>query len=114
MPNPPASGRAAHLLCQEIPPPTMAKASLSQRDGREAYGKVLRRASTIANLNRRETADALEVDEGQLGRWWSGLENPQVFRYHAHPVLGAALIIAESEAHARASVVTRIDVRLTA
>lgn len=96
------------LLCREsatseiakVPAAAMVKASLprlSEREKKAGFGLILRRASQLARLSRKETADALGVDEGQLGRWWSGDETPQVFRYMANPIMRAALRIAEAE-----------------
>ncbi len=78
----------------------MAKAALpvlTEREKRAKYGQILRRAHQVANLTRKEAALALGVDEGQLGRWLSGDENPQVWRYMASLVLRDALRIAEAE-----------------
>lgn len=88
---------ASHLLRREMPRPTMAKADLTNREKRAEYGRILRRASAIAGFNRQQTANELDVDEGQLGRWWSGAENPQTWRYHAHQALAPALLQAQAE-----------------
>lgn len=90
------------LLSREMPRPTMAKAeirNLTIREKRAVYGAILRRASEIAGLNRDQTADELQVDPGQLGRWWSGDENPQTWRFTEHPHLASALLVAQAEAH---------------
>lgn len=79
----------------------MAKADLpvvTLREKRANYGQILRRASELAGMNRDQTADALTVDPAQLSRWWSGDENAQSWRYHAHPVLRQTLLVAQAEA----------------
>lgn len=106
-----------HLLCQEESKKRMAKAdvpSVSIREKQAEYGAILRRASQIAGLNRDETAQALKVDPGQLGRWWSGAENPQMWRYHANRQLRGALLIALAEAHDGAEVETTVRIKRTA
>lgn len=80
----------------------MAKADLRVLticERRAIYGGILRRASEIAGLNRDQTAVALKVDPGQLGRWWSGNENPQTWRYLESERLATALLVAQAEAH---------------
>ena len=78
----------------------MAKASLpdlSEREKRADYGLILRRAQQILGLTRKEMAVRLKVDEGQLGRWYSGDENQQTWRYFSDLAVRAALRIAEAE-----------------
>jgi hypothetical protein len=77
------AGSPRHLLSRENPRPTMAKADLTEREKREHYGQILKRAQQILGKSRKEMADLLGVDEGQLGRWYSGVENPQLWRYHS-------------------------------
>jgi transcriptional regulator with XRE-family HTH domain len=72
--------------------------ALTIREKRADYGRILRRASELAGLNRDETADALSVDKAQISRWWSGEENGQAWRYQAHPVLKQTLLVAQAEA----------------
>jgi hypothetical protein len=76
------AGSPRHLLSQEIPRPTPAKADLSEREKRAHFGRILRRAQQILGKSRKEMAAILGVDEGQLGRWYSGDENAQLHRYH--------------------------------
>lgn len=86
------------------PTPRMAKAELgvrTVRDERATYGRILKRASDIAGLNRDQTADVTGADPSQISRWWSGDENAQVWRYHRNPVLRRALRLAEAEADER-------------
>lgn len=102
-----------HLLCRETPKPRMAKAMLADltiREKRADYGEILRRAVDLAGLSRKEAAATLHVDEGQLGRWFSGDENPQTWRFTAHPVLKQMLLIAQAEATTGAIVRTLIEV----
>lgn len=91
------------LLSRETPRPAMAKATLpilTIREKRAVYGAILRRACVLAGYQtRKEAADALDVDEGQLGRWWSGDENPQTWRFQSHHALGPSLLVAQAEAH---------------
>lgn len=91
----------------------MAKADLAAptlREKREEYGRILRRASELAGMNRDQTGDALGVDPSQISKWWSGDENAQTFRYQAHPVLKGTLLIAQAEATQGAIVETLIKV----
>lgn len=102
--------RQALLLPCENAPKSPAKADLSNCEKRAPYGRILRRASELAGLNRDQTADALGIDPGQLGRWWSGQENPQTWRFTAHPALASALLQAQAEAHDGAVVKMSIEV----
>lgn len=92
-----------HLLSRESLKPAMAKADLSDREKRSKYGQMLKQVAQILGKTRKEIADVLKVDEGQLGRWYSGEENPQMWRYHALDDIGNgmslrdALRIAEAE-----------------
>ena len=75
-------GGARHLLSREMPKPTMAKANLTEREKRASLGRILKRTAEVLGKTRKEMAGLLGVDEGQLGRWYSGDENAQVWRYH--------------------------------
>jgi hypothetical protein len=91
----------AHLLCQESPRPVMAKADLLKKEKaeqveRENYGSLLRRVQTLLGLNRDEMAAELEIDPSQLGRWYTGKENPQMWRYRRKPALNDALRLADA------------------
>lgn len=97
-------------LKQEMPAARMAKALLPEEESRERFGKVLRRVAELAGLDRRQMADALDVDESQLGRWWAGKENPQVYRYHAHPVFSVLLMKAQAEVQPKARMRTVIEI----
>ena len=77
--------------------PVMAKAVLTEREKRARFGQILRRAAQVAGCSRKEVAARLGVDEGQLGRWYSGDEHPQLYRYHFDAGLRDALRIAEAE-----------------
>jgi hypothetical protein len=105
----PAHPVNGHLLSRETPAPTMAKAVLTEREKRARFGQILRRAAQIANCSRKEAACRLGVDEGQLGRWYSGDENAQVHRYHADPSLRDALRVAEAEDAGNVTVRTVIE-----
>lgn len=70
-------------------------------EAKRRYGKVLERAVQLAGLSKKEAAAAIQCDPGQLGRWFSGDENPQAWRFHAHPTLGGALLEAQAEARER-------------
>jgi len=114
------AGSPRHLLSRENPRPTMAKADLSEKEKRESFGKILRRAQQILGKNRDEMAALLGVDPGQLGRWYSGMENPQLFRYHnARSAEGDpltprdALRIAEAEDARDARLVIETVIRMT-
>lgn len=93
----------------------MAKADLEHvtlREHRAEYGQLLRRASEIAGFDRNQTADALGVDPAQVSRWWSGDENPQVWRYRRHPRLRNAYLLAQAETDAGAGVMVETIVRI--
>ena len=104
---------AQRTRCDESPK-RMAKAELAElavrtlREERAAYGAVLRRASELVGMNRDQTAQALGAAPAQISRWWSGDENPQVFRYYRHPRLRAALRLAEALTDDRVHVETII------
>jgi hypothetical protein len=85
------------LLSREIPRATPAKADLSLQEKRAILGAILRRACEIARLERKQAAAALELDEAQLGRWFTGVENAQVWRFVKHPKLSKALLLAQAE-----------------
>lgn len=100
------------LLSREMPTPSMAKADLTNREKRAIYGRILRRACLLAGYQtRKEAADALVMDEGQLGRWWSGDENPQTWRLQQHKKIGPALILAQAEA--QEGVVVKMSIELS-
>lgn len=108
----------APLIRCEVSKARMAKAELPDftiREKRAKYGKKLRRASEIAGLDRNQTADELKVDPAQISRWWSGDENPQMWRYDDCYRLRSALLIAEAEAHgAGVEVETTVRIKRTA
>lgn len=94
--------------------PRMAKAkleSVTNGENREEYGRILRRASDLASMNRDQTADALGVDPAQVTRWWGGTENPPTWRYRKHDGLRRALRIAEAEADGDVEVETVIRMK---
>jgi transcriptional regulator with XRE-family HTH domain len=79
----------------------MAKADLLKKETaeqaeREVFGGLLRRVQTLLGLNRDEMADELGIDASQLGRWYSGKETPQVWRYHRKESVRDALRLAEA------------------
>ena len=91
----------------------MAKANLHKLDeqaGREAYGKVLRRAVELAGLIDKDAADQLGVDRAQFCRWLAGSENAQCWRFHQHAKLSVALIQAEAERTPRTRVRIHIEI----
>jgi len=79
-------------------------------EGRASFGAVLRRAVELAGLAEKDAADRLGVDRAQFSRWFSGKENAQVWKFHADPVLGPALIRAQAEATRGVAVRTVIDI----
>jgi hypothetical protein len=100
----------------------MAKASLpkrekqqivSEREKKEAYGRILRAVQHVLGKNRDEMALWLNVDPRQLGRWYAGEESAQVWRYHAIPQVRRALRLVEALDDAdHSTVVTTITSRL--
>lgn len=100
------------LFSREMPTPTMAKADLTVREKRAIYGRILKRACVLAGFDtRKEAAQALgKMDEGQLGRWFSGDENPQTWKFQQHITIGPALIQAQAEA--QQGVVVRMSIEL--
>ena len=94
--------RAPLIRC-ETSKKRMAKVEELDRtfsENREFLGRILRRTSEIAGLNRDETAQALVVNPSSISRWWSGSpeEPPQIWRYTSHPVLKVAFLVAQAEA----------------
>lgn len=102
-----------HLLSLEKLRPRMAKVNLKEIETVEktAYGRVIARAIQIAGLSKKEAADVLAVDEGQLGRWISGKETPQTWRFRAVPQLRRALLFAEADDNEEVVVQTTLIVR---
>lgn len=81
----------------------MAKVETVDRtfsENREYLGRILRRTSEIAGMNRDQTADALQVNASSISRWWAGSpdEPPQIWRYTAHDELSVAFLVAQAEA----------------
>ena len=102
-----------HHIRSESPKARMAKAALPDltlREKRAEYGRILRRASEIAGMNRDETATALTVQAAQVSRWWSGDEPPQSWRYQQHPKLRVAYLRALAEADHTVTVRTVIEI----
>jgi hypothetical protein len=100
----------------------MAKANLpsvpnretrSEREKKEAYGRILKAVQHVLGKNRDEMALWLNVDPRQLGRWYAGEENAQLWRYHAIPQVRRALRLVEALDDAdHSTVVTTITSRL--
>lgn len=110
---------ASHRVRRESPTPVMAKADLpkrenrSEREKKEAYGRILRAVQHVLGKNRDEMAQWLNVDPRQLGRWYAGDESPQMWRYHAIPQVRRALRLVEALDDADgATVVTTITAKL--
>lgn len=92
--------------------PVMAKADLKKVDEdhlRRNFGEILRRAVELAGLIEKEAADQMGVERAQFSRWLSGKENPQVWKFHAHALLGPALIAAQAEVTPGATIRTVIE-----
>lgn len=83
--------------------PRMAKVGLARLKNleqdryRKQFGQILRRAVELGGLIDKEAADQLGVDPAQLSRWYSGAENAQCWRFHAHETLGPCLLAAMAE-----------------
>ena len=80
--------------------PQMAKADLNKVDDsvkRARFGRVLRRAVELAGLVEKEAAERMKADRGQFSRWLSGIENAQVWKFHADDLLGPSLLAALAE-----------------
>jgi DNA-binding transcriptional regulator YiaG len=108
----PNSDRPAHLLSLQNARPTMAKADLKeiQDDAhKEAFGRVLQRVPQILGLNKKEFAAKLDVGANQLAAWFSGKENPQMWRFHRDYRVRGALLLAQAEAHEGAVVKMSIE-----
>lgn len=117
--NPPSIAKPAascHQQRLEDVRLSMAKADLKivEESGRQAHGKVLARSIQLAGWSQKEAAAQLGTDESTLSRWLTAKESQQTWRFQQHPILGAALIIAQAEAHDLAKAVTVIEVRLIA
>lgn len=100
----------------------MAKAALpgvpqrekrSEREKKEAYGRILKTVQHVLGKNRDEMAHLLGTDPRQLGRWYAGDETPQMWRYHDLPKVRRALRLVEALDDAEgATVVTTITAKL--
>jgi hypothetical protein len=89
-----------------------AKAALTKKDDeqlRREFGLILARAVELSGLIDKEAADQLGVERSQFSRWLTGKENAQVWRFHAHELLGPALIAAQAEATHGATIRTVIE-----
>jgi hypothetical protein len=88
--------------------PRMAKVDPNKvAEDKRAYGALLRRAVEIAGLTDTDAADKLELHRATLSKWFVGTENPQMWRWHAVPVLRKAFREAEAEAAEREGLVRR-------
>lgn len=67
----------------------------------------------MAKFNRDDAARELGVDAGQLGRWFSGDENPQVYRFQQHPRLRKTLLVAQAEASGEDAVIVKTVIEVT-
>lgn len=101
-----------HRLNVDAVRPTMAKAVLTKIDedaARLRFGQILARAVELSGLIDKQAADELGVDRAQFSRWLNGKENPQVWRFHEHDLLGPALIAAQAEVTPGATIRTVIE-----
>lgn len=106
------SNGARHLIKFDDVPLTMAKASLNKVDEsrwRKEFGEILRRSVELAGLIEKEAAEQMGVDRAQFSRWLGGQENPQVWRFQRHPLIGPALIAAQAEVTPGATIRTVIE-----
>lgn len=102
-----------HLVSLENLTPTMAKVDLKkfEDEKRREFGQILARCVELAGLTNKEAAVRFGIDQGQFSRWLSGMENPQVWRFHSDELLGPALIAAQAEVTEGATVETIIKLR---
>lgn len=97
----PSPADGPRIRC-EIPRPQQAKANLterekpSDREKKEAYGRILKTVQHMLGRNRDEMARLLNVDPAQLSRWYAGTEQPAMWRYHAIPQVRRALRLVEA------------------
>ena len=105
---PQPSGR--HLIKFDDVPLVMAKAlnKVDESLARKGFGEILRRAVELAGLIEKEAAEQMGVDRAQFSRWLGGLENPQVWRFQRHALIGPALIAAQAEVTPGATIQTVI------
>jgi hypothetical protein len=93
---------SVHPVRGEMPRPSMAKAALPKRENpseaeqKEEFGRVLRCVQHVLGKSRKEMAALLKTDERQLGRWYTGEETAQVWRYHAIPQVRRVLRLVEA------------------
>ncbi len=89
----------------EMPIPGMVKAVLpvvpkreivSEREKKEAFGRLLKAVQYVLGKNRDEMAALLGTDPRQLGRWYAGDESAQMWRYHDIPRVRRALRLVEA------------------
>lgn len=106
------AAESSHRLNVDEVRPVMAKVVLNKMDDdalRARFGQILSRAVELAGLIDKQAADELGVDRAQFSRWLSGKENAQVWRFHAHALLGPALIAAQAEVTPGATIRTVIE-----
>jgi hypothetical protein len=106
--------RPRHRHTFEDVPLVMAKVDLTKGDqdaGRRFFGEVLRRAVELAGLLEKEAAEQMGVERSQFSRWLNGKENAQVWRFHAHDLLGPALLAAQAEVTPGATIRTVIELQ---
>jgi hypothetical protein len=81
--------------------PRMAKADLRKADiddNRRALGLAVERAMHLRGWTLKEFAAAVQRDERQCGRWFTGEERPQFDAIRAVPSLRAPMLEALSDA----------------
>lgn len=88
-----------HLSRLEGVRPTMAKADLKtlETHWRERIGKAIARCFKLADVSQKEGAGLLDRDPGQIARWISGGEPPQLNAILAVPQLRQHFLIALAE-----------------
>ena len=68
----------------------------SEREQKEAYGRLLKAVQYMLGKNLNEMAELLNVDPRQLSRWYAGTEQPAMWRWHAIPKVRRTLRLAEA------------------
>jgi DNA-binding transcriptional regulator YiaG len=80
--------------------PQMAKADLRKPEvacWREPVGQAIARVQARSGLSLKEFAAAVNRDERQVSRWFTGLEHPQLAAIFTVPALRHLLLVALAE-----------------
>lgn len=107
-----------HLERLEMARPSQAKADLKNlevaSEWRQKVGAAVARTFQLAGLTMKEAAVLLDRDQGQVSRWVSGAERPQLDALFAVEQLREPLVIALASLTQTIDVTTTISIRRSA